>query len=278
LTSRTGIVPLSLTQDTSGPLARGVVDLALLLDVMAAYDPTDPVTKSAQRTAYRTGLTGASLKGVRIGLLLPLFGTAPDDAEVAGIVRKALDSTRANGTEIIELALPELDTLLQGTSVINAEFKHDLDAFLAQYPKAPVRTLAEIVASGKYNTAVDGVLKRANAVAERDTDAYRQALAKRDAARQAIIDVLKSQKLDGLAYPTLRRKPALIGQGQGGSNCQLSATTGLPAMGIPAGFTADGLPIGFDLLGDAFSESKLLRIAYAYEQAVKPRRPPPTTP
>jgi Asp-tRNA(Asn)/Glu-tRNA(Gln) amidotransferase A subunit family amidase len=76
----------------------------------------------------------------------------------------------------------------------------------------------------------------------------------------------------------LRRKAATIGQPQGGSNCQLSATSDLPAIAMPAGFTADGVPVGFELLGEPFSESALLRMAFAYEQTVKPRRPPKNTP
>ena len=89
---------------------------------------------------------------------------------------------------------------------------------------------------------------------------------------------MASKGVHALLYPTLRRKPALIGQGQGGSNCQLSATTGLPAMSIPTGFTDDGLPIGMELLGPPFGERQLLRIAYAYERMAHPRRPPKITP
>ena len=81
-----------------------------------------------------------------------------------------------------------------------------------------------------------------------------------------------------LAYPTLRRKPALIGEAQIGTTCQLSATTGLPAMSMPAGFTVDGLPVGVELLGGAFAEPTLLGLAYAWEQAAKPRRAPFSTP
>jgi Asp-tRNA(Asn)/Glu-tRNA(Gln) amidotransferase A subunit family amidase len=89
---------------------------------------------------------------------------------------------------------------------------------------------------------------------------------------------MQVQGLTALAYPTLRRKPAPIGEPQIGSNCQLSPTTGLPAIGIPAGFTRDGLPVGLELLGGAFSEPMLLKAAFAYERETHPRRPPPTTP
>ena len=97
-------------------------------------------------------------------------------------------------------------------------------------------------------------------------------------AMKDALAAMTRQGMTALAYPTLRRKPARIGEPQGGSNCQLSPTTGLPAISVPAGFTADGLPIGVDLLGLPFSEAALLKAAYAYERSVAPRRPPSTTP
>jgi hypothetical protein len=101
---------------------------------------------------------------------------------------------------------------------------------------------------------------------------------KRTAIRQAVEAVLQEHRLAALAYPTLRRKPARIGDAQGGSNCQLSASSGLPALGLAAGWTDDGLPIGVDLLGAAFSEPQLLVLGYAYEQAAKVRQAPFSTP
>jgi Asp-tRNA(Asn)/Glu-tRNA(Gln) amidotransferase A subunit family amidase len=179
---------------------------------------------------------------------------------------------------VVDVVLPGFDELIMGTSVINAEFKFDLMDFLARYPAAPVRTLGDVLDSGRYDPAVDGVLKRANAVESRMSDTYRQALDKRVVVRRTIEELMAERGLAALAYPTLRRKPAVIGQPQGGSNCQLSATTGLPAISIPAGFTADGLPVGLDLLGRAFSEPTLLKVAFAYERDVGLRRPPPLTP
>jgi hypothetical protein len=89
---------------------------------------------------------------------------------------------------------------------------------------------------------------------------------------------LDEHRLDAVAYPTLRRRPVVVEEPQRGTNCQLSATTGFPAMAMPAGFTIDGVPIGFELLGPAWSDQRLLAMAYAYEQSAKPRRPAPTTP
>jgi len=141
-----------------------------------------------------------------------------------------------------------------------------------------MHSLGDILASGKYHQAVEGLLKRANDVASRDSESYRASLSKREQARAAILSLMSERGITAFAYPTLRRKPAVIGQPQNGSNCQLSATTGLPAISMPAGFTSDGLPVGMDLLGQPWSEPTLLRVAYAYERASAPRKPPKTTP
>jgi amidase len=281
LSSRDGIIPLSHTQDIGGPLARTVMDLAVMLDATVGLDPADPTTRASDGRIPRTYLTGmgdSSMRGMRVGILTTLFGAAPEDAEVATIVRAAIDALHDIGVEAFDVAIPGYDEVMQNTSVINAEFKFDLLDYLGAFPNAPVRSLDDILKRGLYHTAVDGVLRRANDVQSREPDGYRASLAKRDAARQAVVAAMQQHQVNALAYPTLRRKPALIGEPQGGSNCQLSATTGLPAMSLPAGFTADGLPVGLELLGGAFSEPLLLRIAYAYERSAKPRRPPASAP
>jgi amidase len=281
LSSRSGIVPLALTQDIGGPLARSTVDLALLLDATAGFDPDDPVTGRSNGRIPRSFLNGmgdTSLRGIRIGVLGALFGSAPEDGEVASIVRASLGRLHDIGAEIIEAELPDLQKLLSGTSTINAEFKHDLAEYLARHPTAPVRTLADILGSGRFHTAVEALIRRANEVETRDSEAYRDALGRRAALRAAVLAFMDDARLDALAYPTLRRKPAHLGEPQVGSNCQLSPATELPALSVPAGFTIDGLPVGLELLGGPFTEARLLGIAYAYEQAYRPRRPPPSTP
>jgi Asp-tRNA(Asn)/Glu-tRNA(Gln) amidotransferase A subunit family amidase len=281
LSSRDGIIPLSHTQDIGGPLARTVSDLIVMLDATVGFDPSDPITRSSQGRippTYLTGTGDSSMRGMRVGIVRALFGTAPEDAEVANIIEAAIGRLRDIGVDAFDITIPGYQDAMQDTSVINAEFKFDLLDFFAAFPNAPVRSLDDIITRGLYHTAIDGVIRRANEVRSRESDAYRASLAKREAARTLILESMQQQKLNALAYPTLRRKPALIGEGQGGSNCQLSATTGLPAMSIPAGFSDDGLPVGMELLGGAFSEPLLLRIAYAYEKAVQPRRPPASTP
>lgn len=281
LSSRDGIVPLSHTQDIGGPLARTVTDLILMLEATVGFDAADPLTATSQGRipkSYFGGVGDSSLQDVHIGVLTTLFGSAPEDAEVAGIVRKAIASLGGMGARVSEVTIPNFDELMQGTSVLALEFKFDLLDFLAKYPKAPVRSLDDILRGGFYSSAIDGVLRRSNAVEGRDSEAYRTALAKRETTRERIAAAMISQGITALAYPTLRRKPALVGEGQPGSNCQLSPTTGLPAISIPAGFTSDGLPVGMDLLGGEFGEQALLRIAYAYERVMNPRRAPYSTP
>src|SRR3954447_22158045 len=281
LSSRDGIVPLAHSQDIGGPLARTVTDLLLMLDATVGFDPADPITRESQGHIPRTynGSVGdAGLGDVTVGILKPLFGGAPEDEEVARIVREAVDIFRSLGAGVVDVPYGELDELLRDSSVINAEFKFDRQDFLAKFPSAPMHSLAEILSSGKYHQAVEGVLRRASEVASRDTESYRASLAKREQARKAIQSLMNERNITAFVYPTLRRKPAVIGQPQNGSNCQLSAATGFPAISMPAGFTADGLPVGMDLLGQPWSEPTLLKVAYAYERLAAPRKPPKTTP
>jgi len=281
LSSRAGVMPLSSTQDIAGPLARSVTDLAIMLDATVGADPADPITSESNGRipkSYRDGLSAGGLKGARIGVLRTLWGTAPEDDEVAGIMRKALDGFKSQGAEVVDVAVPGLDDLLRDSSVIGDEFKFDLMAYLAKHPNAPVKSLGEIIDRGLHHAELDATFRLRNQPEKRETERYRQAMIKRRAARAAVLATLDELRIDALAYPTLRRKPALIGEAQAGTNCQLSATTGLPAISMPAGFSGDGLPIGLELLGGAWEEAKLLKYAYAWEQASKLRQAPFSTP
>jgi amidase len=281
LSSRDGVMPLSSTQDIAGPLARSVTDLAIMLDATVGPDPNDPITAEGGAhipKSFRDALAADGLKGARIGVLRTLWGSAPEDDEVAGIVRKALDGFKAQGAEVIDITVPGLDDLLRDSSVIGDEFKFDLAAYLAKIPNAPVKSLGEILDRGLHHAELDATFRLRNAPEKRETEHYRQAMIKRRTLRALVLATLEEQRIDALAYPTLRRKPALIGEAQGGTNCQLSATTGLPAIAMPAGFSNDGLPIALELLGGAWEEAKLLKYAFASEQATKPRRAPFSTP
>jgi len=279
LASRTGIIPLSHTQDIPGPLARTVTDLAIALDVTVGPDSADSAThvllgRGVPR--FTDSLSAGALKGARLGILTNYFRDADD--EVADTVKAALAAMKSSGAEVIDVTIPDFDSLVAGSSVINFETKFDLMDYLARTPGAPVASLREIMDRGLYHSALETRLYRADTVQLRDGEPYRKALAKQTVVRERIVALLDSLKLDVLAYPTLRRKPVLIGDAQLGTNCQLSAQTGLPALAAPAGFTADGLPVGLELLGRPFSDAHLVSMAYAFEQSGPRRRAPPTTP
>jgi len=141
-----------------------------------------------------------------------------------------------------------------------------------------VRTLEEVLASSKFHPAVETNLRNSQAVETRDTAEYLAHIVKRNVLREAVLKAMADNQIEVLAYPTIRRKANVIGEMQMGSNCQLSANSGLPAITVPAGFTADGLPVGVEMLGRAWSEPQLIKLAYAYEQATRHRRPPASTP
>jgi Asp-tRNA(Asn)/Glu-tRNA(Gln) amidotransferase A subunit family amidase len=279
LASRSGIIPLSHTQDTPGPLARTVRDLALGLDLTVGRDPADPDTKVMEgRTipSFTDALDAGALGGQRIGVLANYFVDA--DAEVADTVRAALRAMQGAGAEVVPLTIGGLDTLLAGSSVINYETAADLRAFLAAIPGAPVHSLHEILAAGLYHDALGARFRVSDTLETGHEAAYRAAFARRALLQQRIESVLDSLHLDALAYPTLRQRPALIGDAQLGGNCQLASATGFPALSAPAGFLADGTPVGIELLGRRFTDAHLVAMAYAFEQAGPRRRAPETTP
>ena len=282
LSSRTGIIPLSHTQDVAGPLARSIRDLALMLDATAGPDASDRVTIDAsvrRPTSFLDGLSANAIRGMRIGVLTPLFGDAPEDAEVGDVVRETIERLRAAGAIPVELAVPDLVSLMGSTAVIDFEFKFDLMDYLAQRRNAFVQSLGEILDRGLYHLDLDAQFRRRNATAERESDAYRAAREKRDVLRRSLLAAMDAARLDVVVYPPIRRKPARLGETQGGgNNCQLSASTGLPALVMPAGFTADGLPVGIEFLGRAFSEPRLLAIGASMERLGPMRRPPSSTP
>jgi amidase len=281
LSSIAGIMPLSHTQDVGGPLARTVRDLAIALDATVGPDPADSATRLVEGRElphFVASLDSNALRGARFGVVTAYFGTESDDQEAARVVRAAIERLKARGAEIVDVAIPDLDAAVNRASVIDFELKPDLADYLAANPAAPVKSLTEILDRGLVHTALESGLRRREMRGTRDGEPYRAALAARDSARRIALSFLDDHKLDAIIYPTMKRKPAHLGEAQPGSNCQLSAVTGLPALSMPAGFTPDSLPLGIELMGRPLSDARLVAFAYDYEHAVNPRRPPSTTP
>ncbi len=283
LSSRRGILPLSSTQDIGGPLAKSVTDLAIVLDATVGYDPGDVQTARGlgQRpAAFFSALSPAALEGARIGVLEDLLLVSPEDTEVADVFGSAVGELKAAGATLERVRAPELveamdDRPLNGFFVLTHDFRTDLDAYLGSFENAPVRSLEEVLQAGQHHPAIDESLRMSAAMDASSELDYLAELAHREVFRDLVLAVLARNDLDALAYPSVRRKAAPLGEEQPGSNCRLAANTGLPAVTVPAGFTADGLPVGLELLGPAWSDARLLALAYAFEQAAGHRRAPP---
>ncbi len=282
LASGDGIIPLSTTQDIGGPLARSVRDLAITLDATVGLDPADETTRRSEGhipASYTDALDRQGLEGARIALLEELLGDTGAERPVRTVIEAAVEEMTAQGAVAIELGDTDFASLTQGASLIGLEFKFDFDAYLAQTPGAPVRSLAELVDRGLYHQVLGtGTLQASLDVESLDTDEYRERLAKRSTLRAAVEALLDEHDLTALIYPTIRQTARPIGQGQPGSNCSLSAISGLPAITVPAGYAADGMPVGLEMIGREFAEVELIRLAFAFEQATAHRRSPESTP
>lgn len=279
LVSRTGIVPLSHTQDIGGPLARTVTDLAIALDVTVGYDTADTTTRvlqSRERPRFLASLDTNALKGAHIGVFLPYFRDT--DAEIADTVRAAIAAMRSRGAIVTEVQMADFDSVIANTSVINMETKFDLADYLRGVPNAPVHSLKEIIDRGEFDRQLEVRFRTIDTMPAANTEQHRIALAKQVVLRARMERLLDSLSLDAIAYPAIRQKPVRIGEVQNGSTCNLSAQSGLPAIALQAGFTADGLPVGLELLGKAFTDTRLVALAYAFEHATSRRRAPSTTP
>jgi amidase len=289
LVSRSGIIPISQSQDTAGPMARTVADAAALLSGIAALaaDERDPATAAAAGHAekdYTRFLDPAALKGARIGVARKMAGF---DDRVDAVMATALDAMRSAGATVVDpIELEEKPPLgADERVVLRVELKAGLNAYLAQLPPSvKVRTLADLIAFNEAHRDREMPFFgqehfiAAQAMGGLDDPAYRAALARnRRMAREEGIDaVMDRHQLDAIVHPS--NGPAwvtdhVLGDHYTGGSCTLPAIAGYPHITVPAGFVAD-LPIGISLFGRAWSEPKLLSLAYAFEQLTKARRPP----
>jgi amidase len=278
LSSIYGVMPLSHTQDVAGPLARSAEDLATLLDVVIGYDNRDSATELVRDRPlpqFRATLGSASLADLRMGKLSSYM------EDSAGAIQQnleaALDWYAQQGAEVVEVEIADLAAMISASGLITQEFQVDLNAYLNEFGAESFNSLAQILEAGLYHEAVAGPLLRSAGV-ERDDQAYQERVLARETLRSAVLQYMAEHRLDAIVYPTISQLPVQIGDAQTGSNCSLSANSGLPALSMPVGFSSSGLPVGMELLGGELADAQLLAIAYAYEQANLPRKPPPVTP
>ena len=280
LSSIDGIIPLAHTQDVGGPLARTVRDLAISLDVVVGPDPNDPATalvEGVELPRFVDALDATALQGARIGILEDYFGSAPEEAAAARLVRAAIDRMVELGADTVTIEIPNLDELISGSGVIGYETKWDLIDYFELTPDAPVSSLGEILETGLVHEALVPRMRTRNESEERNSEEYLAALAKREPLRHAVEATLNRHSLDALVFPTVRTIPAVIGDPQRGSSCSLGANTGLPSISVPVGFTS-GVPIGMEMMARMLEDAHLVAMAFAFEQRTDHRRIPPHTP
>ena len=288
LLSRSGIIPISHSQDTAGPMARTVADAAALLATMMGSDPMDAASRTADehaRWAYNRALDAGALKGARIGVARKqYFGYS---AAADRLVEQAIADMKAHGATIVDPADIPTAAKLDAceNEVLLYEFKADLNAYLrSRGPNAAMHSLTELIAFNEREKAREmpyfgqELLVSAEKKGALTTPAYRAARTRcRDLARAQGIDlVLRQHRLDAIVAPT--GSPAwttdlINGDHFTGASSTPAAVAGYPSITVPAG-QAFGLPVGISFIGGAWSEPKLIGLAYAYEQATHHRRPP----
>ena len=286
LWSRDGIIPISHSQDTAGPMARTVSDAAVLLGLLAGTDSNDPETSLAPAEAirnYTKFLDLNGLKGARIGIATDFMGFK---AEVDQLMEKAIRQLKEQGAEIVENLKFENQSEWGKLEwqVLISEFKADLNTYLKSRTGLQVNTLSDLVKYNQQNADTElkwfkqEIFEDAEKTKGLDDPEYKQALAKvKELTRQKGIDLLMEQhKLDALIAPT--NGPSwtidlVNGDHFGGGSSEAAAIAGYPAITVPAGFV-HGLPVGITFFGRAWSEPTLIKLAYAFEQATLHRKPP----
>jgi amidase len=290
LVSRSGIIPISASQDTAGPMARSVADAAALLTVLAGYDPDDPATeplKSREPLDYTQFLRRDGLKGVRIGVMRQQAGFHD---EVDAVFNRAIDTLRAQGATIVDPA--EISTQgkfdTEEQTVLLYEFKDGINRYLANRGATP-RTLADLITFNNneherempifaqelfVNAQSKGPLTDKDYI-----DAHERA--KRLAGAEGIDAALAKDHLDALIAPTMGAAWTTDwvngDHSVGGSASTAPAVAGYPHITVPMGLI-HGLPVGLSLVATAWSEPKLLAYAFAFEQASRSRTSPHFTP
>jgi amidase len=283
LVSRDGIVPISASQDTAGPMARSVADAAVLLSVIAGTDPSDAATRDANRHAidYTAHLKPDALRGARIGVLRKAMGYHPD---VDAAMERAIAVMRAAGATVVDARIPtagkwddaEFEVLLH-------EFKDGVERYLTRN-KAPIRTLEELISFNMAHAAQEmpwfgqELFVQAQAKGPLTGPAYLQArqTARRMAGAQGIDAALRAQRLDALVAPATGpawRTDFVLGDHFTGAGYGAAAVAGTPSLTVPMG-DSHGLPLGMVLMGPAWSEARLIELGYAFEQLTRARRAP----
>jgi amidase len=289
LVSRTHIVPISHSQDTAGPMTRTVEEAALMLSVIAGTDPADPATAEADahKTDYLAALSGASLKGRRLGVVVQDNPVAPKGTDA--VFARAIDAMKAAGADIVTVKTltPSPENGLDERSVLEFELKHDLNDYFASLPPGrKVRSLADVIAfdnTTPRETVLFGqeLFEEAQARGDLSDPDYVKTHDRLRASTRAALDALFADNhIDALVQITAdpsQRIDAVRHDGTGRSASFFPAVAGYPHLTVPMG-TVEGLPVGMSFIGPAWSEATLLQLGTAFEKVIPPRKAPSFVP
>jgi amidase len=302
LVSRAGIIPISITYDRAGPMARSVTDAAIVMSVMAGTDAADLFSYGGLGYTpddyWVSALKKDGLKGARIGVVRELFGDEEADKPAVALVDAAIKVLKDQGAVVID-PLPtgaDLWAIVRDTNYGNAENREALEAYFASRgPDFPIKTIPDMLATG-------GVLGRLKeryadeqaAPAMTGNREYIGKLAGRTALRAYVHEIMDRWQLDALVYPhetkpvrtveeaapnkgETRVDTGAAGRVRGNGN-RISTAAGLPTIVVPVGFNTDGVSVGMEFLGKLYHEATVIELAYAFEQAAPARKLPPSTP
>jgi len=284
LISRSGIVPISFTQDTPGPMARTVEDVAITLGALTGIDSTDSKTFASQGkffTDYTGFLKKDGLKGKRIGLFKKAMGFSD---KVDTLMNKTVAYLKANGAEVVGIEFPKgLNYEDASFQVLLYEFKDGLNKYFAGHNGSSVKNIKDLIQFNKSDSVElkyfdQNLLEQADQKGDLNSTEYKKALATMTKATRddGIDKVMNTYRLDAIMAPTgspAWKTDMLLGDHFVGGSSSLAAISGYPAITVPMGFI-DDLPVGVTFFGRAWNESILLEIAYSYEQGTKHRRAP----
>lgn len=286
LVSRSGIIPISHSQDTAGPMARSVSDAALLLSAMSGPDENDPITASEENhstTDYSEFLNLDGLQGKRIGVARQLFN---DNSLLNELMENQLNVLRQGGAILVDVEFTTLDAMSTAENeVLLYEFKTDMNKYLSQRGGS-IKNLADLIAFNEANSESEmpyfaqELFEQAQSKGDLTDSSYLAVLniSKKASQSEGIDKVMLANNLDAIVSPS-NEVPWLIDLVNGDntesyiSSSSLAAVSGYPSITVPAGFITE-LPIGLLFFGSAFSEGVLIEIAYAYEQITQARREP----
>ena len=286
LTSRDGVIPLVFDRDIAGPMTRTVEDGVRLFDVVAGYDPSDPLTVPDKRESdYTTFLKVDGLKGKRLGVFRFLVDHEDADKEIKELFNNAIDDLAAAGAIIVDPF--EIEDFSEVTDAVGwcGRFRYDVRQYLMSLKQAPFLDVNKVLETGEYAPESKEDLDWfAEYPLDINPDDWEESCPtwpndpNRNQLLAITVEAMDNAQLDALIYPTWSNPPAHIDNAvdeyKGDNSQWLVPDAGLPAVTVPMGFWQDRLPVGLHFVGRPYAEGTLIELAYAYEQKTRHRKPP----